>query len=210
MRRIVSDQLGARDERSGAVNAIVDTPAGSRSKFKYDEDRGLFFLNKLLPIGAAFPFDFGFIPGTRGEDGDALDILILGEEPTFTGCLVTVRLLGVIEAEQTEKHKTIRNDRLIGTPETAKIRPTERSLADVPRRVLTQIEHFFVAYNHAEGRVFTPLGRRGPRQAMKQIEEGVRLFRMQPRSGFRGPTTTATSPPRRRPRAGRSSPARRL
>ena len=182
MQRMEWDQLGARDERSGTVNAIVDTPAGSRNKYKYDEKRGLFHLHKLLPIGAAFPFDFGFIPGTRGEDGDALDVLILGEEPTFVGCLVTVRLLGIIEAKQTEKRKTIRNDRLIVTPETEKIRPTARSLADVPKRVLTQIEHFFVSYNHAEGRVFTVLGRRGPRQAMKQIEQGVRLFRTQSRA----------------------------
>src|SRR5204862_1273192 len=109
------------------------------------------------------------IPGTRGEDGDALDALILGEEPTFTGCLVTVRVLGVIEAEQTGKGRTVRNDRMIVIPETEKIRPTARSLADVPKRVLTQIEHFFVSYNHAEGRVFTVLGRRGPRQAMELI-----------------------------------------
>jgi inorganic pyrophosphatase len=182
MQRMEWDALGTRDERSGAVNVIVDTPAGSRSKFKYDESRGLFQLNKLLPIGAAFPFDFGFIPGTRGEDGDALDALILGEEPTFTGCLVTVRVLGVIEAEQTGKGRTVRNDRMIVTPETEKIRPTARSLADVPKRVLTQIEHFFVSYNHAEGRVFKVLGRRGPRQAMELIERGVRLFRTQSRA----------------------------
>lgn len=182
MQRMEWDSLGARDERSGAVNAIVDTPAGSRSKYKYDENRGLFILHKLLPIGASFPFDFGFVPGTRGEDGDALDVMILGEEPTFTGCLVTVRVLGVIEAEQTEKRKTLRNDRLIATPETDKIRPTARSLDDVSKRALNQIEHFFVAYNHAEGRVFTLLGRRGPRQAMKQIEQGVRLFRSQSRA----------------------------
>lgn len=170
-------RVGARVPGAGPIHVIVDTPAGSRSKFKYDEALGLFLLHKMLPVGAAFPFDFGFIPGTRGEDGDPLDLLILGEEPTFTGCLVTVRLLGIIEAEQTEKGTTIRNDRLIGTAETPKIRPDARSLGDVPARLLDQIERFFVDYNRAEGRQFVILGRRGPRVAAKRIEQGIRAYR---------------------------------
>jgi len=84
----------------------------------------VFLLHKVLPIGAVFPFDFGFVPGTRAEDGDPLDIMLLGEEATFTGCLVAARLLGLIEAQQKEKGSTIRNDRLIATAETPKIRPT--------------------------------------------------------------------------------------
>jgi len=168
--------VSARDPDSGAVNAVVETPAGSRSKFKYDDALGLFRLYKLLPVGAAFPFDFGFVPGTRGEDGDPIDVMILGDEPTFTGCLVTVRLLGAIEAEQKERGRTIRNDRLIATAETPKIRPSARSLSDLPAKLIDQIEHFFVAYNQAEGRRFVPLARRGPRAAAKLIEQGVRNY----------------------------------
>lgn len=185
MNGAAAGRLGVRDEATGAVQVVVETPAGSRSKYKWDETRGLFLLHKLLPVGASFPYDFGFIPGTRGDDGDALDALILGEEPTFTGCLVTVRVLGVIEAEQTEKNVTLRNDRLIVTPETAKIRPAARSLSDVPERLLEQIEHFFAAYNHAEGRTFTPIGRRGPRVALRLIEQGVRAHRAAGRRGRR-------------------------
>jgi len=192
------DRVGVRDRGSAAVNVIVETPAGSRSKFKYDERKGLFWLHKLLPIGAAFPFDFGFIPCTRVEDGDALDVLILGEEPTFTGCLITARVLGVIEAEQTERGETIRNDRLIAAPETPKIRPAVRSIGDVPDRVLSQIEHFFVAYNRAEGRTFTPVGRRGPRVATKLIEQAARCYQDSLRSRGRAARGSA--------RAARSSP----
>src|SRR5262245_46311419 len=140
-------RIGPRTPGSGLVNVVVETPAGSRNKFKFDARTGLFRLLKRLPIGAAFPFDFGFVPGTRAADGGPLDVMVLGAEPTFTGCLITVRLLGTIEAKQKERGKVIRNDRLIATPETEKIRPTERSLADVPRAILDQIEHFFVAYN---------------------------------------------------------------
>jgi len=166
-----------QSEPSQPLEVIVDTPMGSRYKYKFDERRGVYLLHKALPLGAAFPFDFGYIPGTLADDGDAVDVIVLGEEPTFIGCHVPVRLLGVIEAKQTEKRRTIRNDRLVAVPETPKIRPVERSLDDVATRVLDQIEHFFVAYNDAEGRTFEPIGRRGPQAAAKRVEEARRRWR---------------------------------
>jgi inorganic pyrophosphatase len=101
------------DKDSGYVNAIIDTPKGSRNKFEFDDKIGMFKLGGALPVGAVFPFDFGYIPSTKGGDGDALDILILMDEPAFVGCLVPAKLIGVIEAEQTEDGQTTRNDRLI-------------------------------------------------------------------------------------------------
>jgi inorganic pyrophosphatase len=85
------------------TNAIVETPRGSQNKFDYDPKQGVFVLNKTLPMGTVFPFDFGFIPGTPGEDGDLLDILVIMEEPAYPGCLVRIRLLGVLKATQQEK-----------------------------------------------------------------------------------------------------------
>jgi inorganic pyrophosphatase len=164
--------------RAAAIEVVIDTPKGSRNKYKLDEARGVFLLHKLLPLGDAFPFDFGYVPGTRGDDGDALDVLVLGEEPSFTGCHVTVRLLGVIAAEQREKGRpALRNDRLIAVPETDKIRPVERSLGDLRPRVLDQIEHFFAAYNRAEGREFVVLERGGPRVAARLVAEGRQRHR---------------------------------
>ena len=84
--------LGARDPNTGLVNVVIDTPKGSRNKYKYDEKSGLFRLSKVLPLGAVFPYDFGFIPATRGGDGSPMDVLVLMEEPTFAGCVVPVRL----------------------------------------------------------------------------------------------------------------------
>src|SRR5881394_3501639 len=94
--------LEAFDPDSGELNAVIETPKGHRNKFKYDEKRGLFRLSGVLPAGAVFPFDFGFVPSTRGEDGDPLDVLVLMEEPAFCGCLISARLLGAIEARQKE------------------------------------------------------------------------------------------------------------
>jgi inorganic pyrophosphatase len=86
---------------------------GRRTRFKYVPEKRVFAADKMLPEGSVFPFDFGFLPSTEGEDGDPLDILVLMEEPAFPGCLVPALLIGVIEAEQAGKDgKTIRNDRL--------------------------------------------------------------------------------------------------
>jgi inorganic pyrophosphatase len=103
----------------GTVNAVIETPGGSRNKFKYEETLGFYALSGVLPEGMVFPHAFGFVPRTRAANGDPEDILIIMliimimDEPTFTGCVVPARLLGVMEAEQTEKGKTERNDRLI-------------------------------------------------------------------------------------------------
>src|SRR5437763_415581 len=93
---------------------IIETPKGRRNKFKYDSEYRLFALGQLLPEGLVFPYDFGFIPSTKGDDGDPLDVMVLMDEPAHVGCLLDVRLIGAIEARQTEHGKTVNNDRLIG------------------------------------------------------------------------------------------------
>src|SRR5690349_1060809 len=89
---------------------IIETPKGRRNKFNYDPESQLFELGSLVAEGLEFPFDFGFIPSTLGDDGDPLDIMILMDEPAHVGCLLDVRLIGVIEAEQFEDRKKVTND----------------------------------------------------------------------------------------------------
>src|SRR5215470_8994897 len=86
------EHLSARESDTGLVRVVVDTSKGSRNKYKYDETLGLYRLSKVLPLGITFPYDFGSIPSTRAEDGDPLDVLVLGEEALLPGFLVTVRL----------------------------------------------------------------------------------------------------------------------
>jgi inorganic pyrophosphatase len=170
------EHLSAREPDSGLVRVVVDTPKGSRNKYKYDETLGLYRLSKVLPLGSAFPYDFGFIPSTRAEDGDPLDVLLLGEEALFPGCLVTVRLVGVIQAEQMEHGKTFRNDRLMGAIETSVNRPAIQTLEDLRSEHLDEIEYFFITYNHLEGRHFKPVGRHGPATAEQLLADGIRQF----------------------------------
>jgi inorganic pyrophosphatase len=168
--------LSVRDFESGTLNVIIDTPKGSRNKFKYNEQLGLFVLKHALPAGMVFPFDFGFVPSTRGEDGDPLDVLLLMDEPAFAGCLVPARLIGVIEAEQTEKGKTERNDRLIAVAAYSHNHKEVRSLDRLSKNLLDEIELFFISYNVMEKKEFKPLCRHGPEQAEKLIEEGEAHF----------------------------------
>src|SRR5689334_25159663 len=90
------------DQGHCVCRAIIETPKGSRNKFDYDPDSNLFELGGLLPEGMMFPFDFGFVPSTLGEDGDPLDILVLMDAPAHVGCLIEVRIIGIITADQIE------------------------------------------------------------------------------------------------------------
>jgi inorganic pyrophosphatase len=163
--------LPAFDDRTGLINAIVEAPRGSTYKYKFNPGTGQFHLHKRLPAGAAFPFDFGFISATQGDDGDPLDVLLLLEEPAVVGAVIPARLIGVIEAEQTESHRTARNDRLLAVLETPYNPPRYESLDHVAEHLLAEIEHFFISYNEAEGRVFKILGRGGPKQAIQTVQK---------------------------------------
>src|ERR1041384_1869817 len=115
-----------RDDKS-LVHVIIETPKGCRNKYKFDPEMAAFKLSNVLPAGMAFPYDFGFVPGTHAEDGDPLDVLVLMDEPAFAGCIVQCRVIGILEGKQKDGRKTIRNDRLIAVEES------NRTYADVKR-----------------------------------------------------------------------------
>jgi inorganic pyrophosphatase len=176
-------RLGAFADESSHVNVVIETPQGSRNKFNYDERLGLFKLGGVLAAGAVFPFDFGFVPSTLGGDDDPLDVLVLMDEPAFAGCLVEARLIGVIEAEQTERDgEKMRNDRLIAIAAKAHTHKSVRSLGQLDENLVAEIEHFFVSYNVIKGKTFKPLGRHGSRRAREVVEEGVKLFKRKQRA----------------------------
>jgi len=177
--------LDAFDAESGELNIVIETPKGSRNKYTYDEKRGIFKLGGVLPLGAVFPFDFGYVPATTGGDGDPLDVLVLMDEPAFPGCLVPGRLIGVIEANQTEDGETTRNDRLIAVATDARNHSGVRALGDLNSNVCDEIEHFFVSYNESKQKRFEVLGRFGPDRAEKVVKSGIRKScpRRSPKTG---------------------------
>jgi inorganic pyrophosphatase len=158
--------------KGGLVRIVVETPKGSRNKIDYDPEFKAFALAKTLPEGMVFPYDFGFIPQTKGEDGDPLDALVLMPETVPPGCLVTCRILGVIEAVQAEgkgKGERVRNDRYLAVSDTASEFHGLKTPDELPDGMLDQLEKFFVNYNALEGRTFRLRGVKGPKAAMKSI-----------------------------------------
>lgn len=176
MKPIPLSELDTLAPTTGEVNIIIETPRGCRNKLKYDAERGLFLLHKVLPAGAVFPYDFGFFPSTAGEDGDPLDALVLMDEPAFPGVLVQARLIGCIEAEQKEKTSTFRNDRLIAVASVCHAWSEIRELSDLNTNLVNQIEHFFISYNETEGREFKPLGRGNAKKAQQLLDVGQEQF----------------------------------
>lgn len=175
-------RLSTFDRKSGDLNVVVETPQGSRNKFDYDPEVGLFRLGGVLPAGAIFPFDFGFVPGTLGGDGDPLDVLVLMDEPAFAGCLLLARLIGVLEADQTEGGKTTRNDRLIAVAASSRSHVDVTSLDQINDNLVNEIEHFFVSYNTVKGKEFHPIGRFGPDRARNVVEQGMKRLALESKS----------------------------
>lgn len=154
------------------VLAVIETPMGSRNKFKFDPKLGAFILGGVLPQGMMFPHAFGFVPSTRAADGDPEDILVIMDEPTFTGCVVHTRLIGVIEAEQREKDgEKERNDRIVAVAAHSHDHSDLHSITDMNDNAIEEIAQFFVNYNRERGKQFKVLGRKGPKSAWKLLKK---------------------------------------
>ena len=160
--------------------AIIETPAGSPAKFAYDLESGLFQLGKMLPLGLAFPVDFGFIPSTLGGDGDPLDILVLPEVHLPVGTLLDVRLLGIMEAEQRKTNKRPkRNDRIIARLTESRLYPGIDDLSQLGRAFIDELAVFFQTYKALRGQTYEILNVGGPERAVGIIREGERRFQGQ-------------------------------
>ena len=165
--------LGAWDADSGSLHVIIETPKGSRNKYKYDTKHRLFMLSKVLPSGSTFPYDFGYIPSTRAQDGDPLDVLVLMDEVVFSGCLITARLIGVIKAEQKDGDQTVRNDRLIAIASQSHEQQNVQSIEQLDAYLIEEIEHFFISYHELDGEQWRPLARSGPAKAQKILDKAL-------------------------------------
>lgn len=157
------------------VHVVIDTPKGSRNKYKWDQALNCFRLSRILPAGAAFPYNFGSVPGTIAEDGDALDVLVVMDDPVPVGVVLETKLIGVIVAEQRESnaHQATQNDRLIAVPVTQVNPARANTISDLHPALLDEIEHFFVSYNRAQGREFIIKGRAGADKANALLDAGI-------------------------------------
>jgi inorganic pyrophosphatase len=162
-------------DHQGLTHVIIETPKGSRNKYKYSPETKMFECAKALTAGLTFPFDFGFVPSTRAEDDDPLDIIVLMDQPAFAGCLVHARLLGVMEAEQTKNGKVYRNDRLLAVHNYSIEYGELKSWQEVAPNFLKELEMFFVLQNQSKGEQFKVLSWKDGDAARLAINESKKM-----------------------------------
>jgi inorganic pyrophosphatase len=161
----------ARDGAGATVEAVVGIPKGSRNKYEVDHATGIIRLDRVLFASIHYPTDYGFIPGTQAGDGDPLDVLILVEEPTFPGCHILIRLLGVLHMR--DEHGP--DDKLLGIPVGE---PRFEGIDDLgvrPRHRRAEIEHFFAIYKQLEGKTSVVTGWSGRKAALATLRRSQGL-----------------------------------
>jgi inorganic pyrophosphatase len=153
-----------------SVYVVIETPAGSRTKYKWEPKRKAYVASKVLPLGMAFPFDFGFIPDTKADDGDPLDALVIADAPLVVGCHVKCRVLGAVKIKTDGEE----NDRLICVP-TYSLRGADwKTLDDIGSELAGEITAFFESYVAREGRDVEVRGQVGADAAKKLLKKAAR------------------------------------
>ncbi len=160
--------------REQPLLALIEIPRGSRNKYEYDERLGRFRLDRVLYSPLHYPSDYGLILDTLSSDGDPLDVLVIVYEPTFTGCVVPIRPIGVLlmRDEKGIDEKVVAVP--IGEPRLKEV----QRLADLPAHVLREIEHFFTVYKDLEEKEVEVYGWADVEAAWKLIEEAQQRHRL--------------------------------
>jgi inorganic pyrophosphatase len=155
------------------VNMIVEIPRGRRTKFEVCKKTGLIKMDRYLYSSAVYPGDYGFIPQTLADDGDPLDVLVMVNEPTFSGCLIETRMVGMFRLRDRGQ-----NDfKVLGVPNGDPLFQEVTKLADLPAHFLREVEHFFTTYKQLEGVTTEPLGWAPPEEAVAEVRASVERFR---------------------------------
>ena len=156
----------------GVIRVVIETPKGSRNKYAFNEDEKVFELKKVLPAGMDFPYDFGFVPSTKADDGDPVDVLVLMDEPAFAGCVLKCRIIGIIEGEQGEKKSKKRDDRVVAVEYDNHSWADIKEIQDLGKQFREELEEFFVNYHKLSGEQYRVIGVKGPKAAAKCIDKG--------------------------------------
>ncbi len=160
----------------GEVNAVVETPRGSRAKLAYEPKLESFVLRKSLLTGLTYPHDWGFLPSTRADDGDPLDVTIIHDAATFPGLVVVCRVIGILKIEQTSKARSERNDRVFVVPTRSHAARALNDVADLSQPFREELQKFFAATEELEDTTLDFLGWEGPQAALQAIAETQKNF----------------------------------
>ncbi len=154
------------------VTALIEIPSGSRNKYELDKESGLMRLDRVLYSAVHYPGDYGFIPRTLHEDGDPCDILVLVNEPTFPGCQIDARPIGVLMMRDRGEP----DDKILAVPSHDPYYGEYFDIADIPQHYLKEVEHFFHIYKDLEGRRVQTVGWEKSEKAMRVITDSITRY----------------------------------
>jgi inorganic pyrophosphatase len=161
----------------GDVCVVIETPRGSRAKFDYDPKLKTFTLSKSLLTGLTYPYDWGFVPSTKADDGDPIDVMVVHDAATFPGIILTCRVIGILQIEQKHKGKTERNDRVFAVPRDSHSEQALKDVSDLSKPIRQELEKFFKATDELEDKKLTILGWKGPKAAVQAIKDASKSFK---------------------------------
>jgi inorganic pyrophosphatase len=163
-------RLPARDDE-GAIRVVIESPRGANVKLKYDTALHVVTVSRPLPLGLSYPYDWGFVPGTRAPDGDPVDALVYWDVASFPGVVVPCRAIGVVRLEQDSKRNgRVRNDRILAVPVKHPRGDDLRRPEDLPARVREEIAQFFLSAIFFEPKNPALLGWGGPDEAAALVD----------------------------------------
>ena len=154
------------------VRMIVEIPKNSSNKYEYDGELGVFRLDRALYSAVHYPGDYGFVPGTFADDGDPLDVLVLGDQPSYPGVMIVVRPVGLLDmVDQKEP-----DQKILAVPYRNPRFDQVHTIDQVFPHSLTEIEHFFTIYKELEGKITEMRGWKGPREARDLIRKSREAY----------------------------------
>jgi inorganic pyrophosphatase len=159
--------VGMRQRDPDTLLAYVEIPKGSRNKYEYDEELGEIMLDRFLFSSVVYPTDYGFIPDTLGEDGDALDAMVCVSEPTFPGCVIPVKAIALFKMEDENGV----DDKVLCVPLSDPAWNELETLDDLPKPLQDEISHFFSIYKDLEQKKVTVHGWYSREEALEEIEQ---------------------------------------
>lgn len=159
------------------IHVVVETPRHAQAKFKYEPKLGIFMLSRALTLGLSYPYDWGFVPSTSAPDGDPIDALVMHNVTTSPGVVLRCKPIGILDVQQSENSRSIRNDRLLVVPIRSSVQSGARDVRDLPSSLRHQAEEFFVAATAGTGKKLKFLGWRGPNAAMAAVRRAHKAFR---------------------------------
>lgn len=155
------------------VYAVVEIPKGSRNKYEYDKDLEAFALDRVLYSPLFYPAEYGIIPQTLYDDGDPMDILVLMDEPTFQGCVIESRPIGLLRMIDSGDQ----DDKILAVPVNDPHYSDVNDISDISSHIPKEIAHFFEAYKKLEGKKTEIIGWEGADKALEAVNHSIELYR---------------------------------